>query len=150
MGNSWLDFFFPFNTLSILCHFLLVPKVSAENMLIALWGFHWVVFLLLLLRSIFNFYHFPYNLYKCGFLWVHLFLELWSSWTYMSVSFPRLVRFSVIISSKKFSGPLCLFSSWDSYNVNVFIWCCPQCLLSYLHYYYFLFLCLVEFHCFLF
>ena len=36
----------------------------------------------------------------------------------MSVSFPRLGRFSAISSSNKFSVPLYLFLFWNSYNTN--------------------------------
>lgn len=36
-----------------------------------------------------------------------------------SVSFPRLEKFSVIMSSNMFSVPYSLFSFWDPYEVNV-------------------------------
>ena len=41
------------------------------------------------------------------------------SWAWMSVSFPRLVKFSDIISSNKFSVPFSPFSACNPYNENV-------------------------------
>ena len=47
-----------------------------------------------------------------------LYGTLCASWTWVNVSFPRLGKFSAIISSNIFSGPF-LFSFWDLYNVNI-------------------------------
>ena len=44
------------------------------------------------------------------------YLGLCASWTWLTISFPMLGKFSTIISSSIFSG---LFSFWDPYNVNV-------------------------------
>lgn len=45
-----------------------------------------------------------YSMSSCGYLWVHLFESLWASWIWMSFSFPKLGKFSVIISSNRFSS----------------------------------------------
>ena len=51
-----------------------------------------------------------------------LFGFLCDSWTWMSVSFPKLRRFLAIISSNKLSNKFfSLFSFWDPYNANVSI-----------------------------
>lgn len=42
-----------------------------------------------------------------------------ASWTWLNVSFPRLGKFSPIISPSNFSAPFSLFSSWVPCNVNV-------------------------------
>ena len=50
-------------------------------------------------------------------LWI-LWAVLCASWIWISVSFPRLGKFSAIISSNKFSAPFSLSFFWDSYNTN--------------------------------
>lgn len=48
-----------------------------------------------------------------------LFETLCASWTWMSVSLPRLGKLSAIISLNKVSVPFSFFSFWGSYNKNV-------------------------------
>ena len=54
-------------------------------------------------------------------MWLSLVPLVWDSafWTLISVSFPRLGKFSVIILSNTFCVLFSLFSFWDPYNVNV-------------------------------
>ena len=47
-----------------------------------------------------------------------LFGTLWVSWTWVTISFPILGKFSPIISSSIFSWSLFVFF-WDSYDLNV-------------------------------
>ena len=65
-----------------------------------------------------------------------------SSWTWMSVSFPRLGKFSAIISSNMFSVPPHLFCLcfWGLlYCMCCYAWCCPRDLLNFSHLFLFLF-----------
>ena len=49
-----------------------------------------------------------------------LYGTLCASWTWMTISFPMLGKFSTIISSNIFSDPFSfLFFFWDPYNSNV-------------------------------
>ena len=48
-----------------------------------------------------------------------LFGTLWVSWTFVTISFPILGKFSAIISSNISSWPFFLFFFWDSYDSNV-------------------------------
>ena len=51
-------------------------------------------------------------------LFVFILLGLCASWTWMSVSFPRLEKFSAIISSVFFFPLFSLFLFWEPYNMN--------------------------------
>ena len=53
------------------------------------------------------------------YLGMDLFLNSLCFLDLMSASFPRLGKFSAIISSDKFSAPFSLFSFFDFCNVNV-------------------------------
>ena len=56
------------------------------------------------------------GMFLLGFI---LYETLCTSWTWVTVSFPMIGKFSAIVSSNIFSGPLSLFAFWDPYNVNV-------------------------------
>ena len=113
--------FFPFITLNISCHSLLVSKIyagkSADNVMgVPLYVIYWfslVAFNIFSLSLIFvNLITMCLGLFLLGFI---LPGTLCTSWTLMSVSFPMLGS-SAIISSNIFSGPFSLF--WDPCNVN--------------------------------
>ena len=42
--------------------------------------------------------------------------NLWTSWTWLTISFPLLEKFSAIIFANFFSSPSSLFFFWDPYN----------------------------------
>lgn len=65
-----------------------------------------------------------------GSLYLELFLV---SWILMSASFPRLGKFSAIISSDKFSAPFSLSSFWDRCNANIDFLGIVLSVLSHLH-----------------
>lgn len=70
-----------------------------------------------------------------------LFGTLWDFWTWMSVSFPRLRKFSAIISSDNFYASFPLFFFWDPLNTSVIsVDVIPIGPTSYLHFFKFLFL----------
>lgn len=48
-----------------------------------------------------------------------LFTIFWASWIWMSISFPRLVKYLSIISLNKPSAFFSLFSFWDPYNAYI-------------------------------
>ena len=84
-----------------------------KNQLTTLWEFPCMLSvafpLLLLISSTFNCCHFDYSMSWCILLWVY---PVWNSlcFLWVTVSFPRLGKFSAILSSNIFSGPLSLFS----------------------------------------
>ena len=55
----------------------------------------------------------------CSFLGKFLYETLFASWTWVTGSFPKLGKFSVIFLLNIFSQTLSFFSSWDPYNVNI-------------------------------
>ena len=104
--------FFPFSTLSISCHCTMTckfVKFLLKILLIILLGFFsmWLVIFS-------SFAAFKIISLTSAILivmtWVHLFGALCASCTWMSVSFPRLGKFSAIISSNKSSVPSCVSS----------------------------------------
>lgn len=75
--------------------------------------------LMLLVFSVYlSFCHFDYSASWYVPLWIN---PLWDSafWPWVSLSFPRLGRFSAIISSNIFSGNFSLSSSWSPYNASI-------------------------------
>ena len=119
--------FFLFITLSMSCHFLLVCKVSAEESAASLKG------VLLYITSYFSLPAFNVLSLSLSFdiliimcLGVGLFGFLlcgtvWASWIWMSVSFPRFKKFSVIISSHKISAPLSLSPPSGSPTMQILV-----------------------------
>lgn len=95
-------FFFPFRTWNIPFYSFLTCKSFCWN--ICLKGvclYVHIVFLLLLLRFplYFRFWHFNYNVSLCGSLKVHLNWNSLGFLIWVSISFLRLGKFSVIIPS---------------------------------------------------
>ena len=117
---------FLFITLNISCHFLLAYRFSVEKSADSLMGvplyaichFSLVAFNIL---SIFKFCQFDY--YVLSMLLIGFILPgtLRASWTCLTISCPMFRKFSAIIPSNIFSGPLSLSLSavWDPHNVNV-------------------------------
>lgn len=107
-------FFFPFSTLNIFSHFLLVCKISVETFADSLRGsslvYNKLVFFWCFQNSVFDFWQFEYIVSWCRFLWVYLFSNLWASWIWLSIFFPRFGKFSSIISLNKLSGLFSLSS----------------------------------------
>ena len=108
--------FFPFITLSILCHSLLACRVSAEKSALNLMGvslyvichFSLVAFNNFSLSLIFaNLITICLCTFLLGFI---LYGTLCASWTWVAISFPMLGKFLTIISSNIFSGPFSLSS----------------------------------------
>ena len=106
--------FFPFITLSISCHSLLACRVSAEKSAVNLLGVPLYVICRFSLAAFNNFslrLIFACLIIMClgvfllGFI---LYGTLCTSWTWVAISFPRLGKFSTLISSNIFSGPFSL------------------------------------------
>ena len=125
--RAWLNILVVDFPLLLLWIYYATPFWPAEfllkNQLIGLWEFPCMLsvdFLLLLL--IFSLY-----LYFLSFYLLCLLICSSLDWSYMglcmlpglgTVSFPRLRKFSAIISSNIFSAPS-LFSFWDPYKTNI-------------------------------
>lgn len=60
-------------------------------------------------------------------------VDLWASWTWMSISLHRFGEFSAIIPLNKLAVVFSLFSFWDSQNVNSFTWWSPIIHIGFLH-----------------
>ena len=90
--------------------------------------FSLVALKILSLSLIFFFCHFNYILSLCS----SCLATLCASWTWISVSFLRLVKFSALISSNKFSGPFFLSSPFfyllpNNANVSIMLhWYGPK------------------------
>ena len=87
---SFIVNFFPFTSLTTLCHSLLMCKFSAGNKLISLWEFlcMWIiVFLLLPLKFSLSFIFVIWNLcLGVNIFEFILFENLYASWTWISIS----------------------------------------------------------------
>ena len=114
--------YFPFITLNISCHFLLPCRVSAEELAdspLISWGFPCMLFvafpLLLLMFSLsltfVNLIAMCLGVFLLGLL---LYGTLCASWTWVTVFFSMLGKFSAISSSNIFSGPFSLSSSSET------------------------------------
>ena len=123
-GCRFFFFFFPLSVLFIYCA-TLFPSAGFlwKNQLTALWEFPCVLFaafpflpLIIFYLYKFNFCHFDYNVSWCVRSWVNpvwdSVLGPWtvtlSSWIWVTVSFPRLGKFSAIMFSHIFR-PFFLF-----------------------------------------
>ena len=109
--------FFPFITLNISCHSLLACRVSVEKSADSLMGvplyvichFSLVAFNILSLSLIFvSLITMCLSVFLLGFI---LPGTLCASWTWLTISFPMLGKFSAIISSNVFLGLFSLSSS---------------------------------------
>ena len=105
--------FFSFITLSLSCHSLLAWRVSVERSAVILMGiplcviccFSLAAFNICSLHLIFvNLINMCLGVFHLGFI---LFVTLWVSWTWVTISFSILGKFSTIISSI-FSWSFCL------------------------------------------
>jgi len=115
---------FSFNTLNISCHSLLACRVSTERSTVNHMGFPLYVtcsfslaafnILSLCLISV-SLINMCLDVFLLGFI---LWGTLCTSWTWLTISFPMLGKFSIIISSKIFSVPF-FFFFWNPYNSNV-------------------------------
>ena len=118
--------FFPFITLNVSCHSLLACRVSAEKSGGNLMGLPLYVICRFPLVA---FNNFSLSLILVNLITVCLSMFLFglvlpgtlcASWTWVAVSFPKLGKFSTIISSNIFSGSFSLsLLLWDPYNVNI-------------------------------
>ena len=109
--------FFPFNTLNISCHSPLACRVSAERSALKRTGFLsyftcWsslAAFNIISLCSVFvSLISLCFGMFLLGFI---LYGSFCSSWTWLTISFSTLGKFSTIISSKIFSYPFFYSSS---------------------------------------
>ena len=116
---------FPFITLHLLCHSFLACRVSVEKEADNLMGvplyvichFSLIAFTILPLSLIFvSLITKCLGVFPLGFI---LPRTLSASWTWLTISFPLLRKFSAIISSNIFSGLSSLSSPWDPYNASV-------------------------------
>ena len=114
--------FFPSSTLNISCHSLLVYRFSVERSAVKHMGFPFMILvspLLILMFSLCLIFasliSFCLGMFLLGFI---LYGTLCTSWTWLTISFSILVKFSTIISSKIFSYPF-FTVLWDPYNSNV-------------------------------
>ena len=117
--------FFPFSTLNISCHSLLACWVSAERSAIKRLGFPSCVTccfslaafnLLSLCLVFFSLISMCLGVFPLGFI---LYGTHCASWTWLTISFSMLRKFSTIISSKIFSYHFFFSFFWDPYNLNV-------------------------------
>ena len=109
-------------SLSISCHSLLACRVSAEKSAdslmefpclslafpLLLWRFSWSLIFAIIMAVCFG----------AILSELILFAILCASLVWMSFSFPRLEKFSAIMSSHILFAPFSLFSSWSPNNVN--------------------------------
>ena len=102
--------FFPFSTLNISCHSLLACRVSAEKSAVKHMGFPLYVtccfslatFNILYLCLVFvSLISMCLGMFFLGFI---LYRTLCASWTWLTIFFSMLGKFSTIISSKNFSS----------------------------------------------
>ena len=101
----------------VLVEFLLI------NQLIALWKFPCMLFFFLVAFNILSWsliFVSLITMYLYVFLLVFILPgTLCTSWTFLTISFSRIGKFSVVISSNIFSGPFSLSSPFGPYYLNV-------------------------------
>ena len=111
--------FFPFNTLNISFHSLMSCRVSAERSAVKHMGFPSYVIYCFSLAA--------FNILSLGLVFVSLIMclgvfllgfilygTLCVSWTWLTISFSILGKFSIIISSKIFSYPFFFFPFYET------------------------------------
>ena len=109
--------FFPFSTLNIFCHSLLVCRFSAERSAVKHMGFPLYVtccFSLVAFNILSSCLFFVFLISMCPGLFLLEFIlygTLCASWTWLTISFPMLGKLSTIISSKVFSSSFFFSSS---------------------------------------
>ena len=120
--------FFPFSTLNISCHSLLACRVSAERSAVKHMGFPLYVtccfslaaFNILSLCLVFvSLISMCLGMFLLGFI---LYGTLCASWTWLTISFSMLGKFSTIISSKVFSYTF-FFSSFSGTHIIQMLVC---------------------------
>ena len=130
-GNSnlgtviWAVGHFLSSLLSMSCYSLLAWRISIERSAIILMGipvcviccFPLAAFNICSLCLIFvNLINMCLGVFHLGFILIG---TLWVSWTWVTISFPILGKFSTIISSSIFSWSFLLSSSsWEAYDLN--------------------------------
>ena len=143
---------FPFSTWITLCLSLLACKVFCWKVFYSLWGVPLFITgcfpLIAFIVSIFHF--FVVLITVClGVVLFQLILlgALCASWTWMSVSFPRLGMFSAVNTSSKFFASFSLSLLRPLLCEFYYSWCCPIGHLKYPHFWKFFFLFnLSDFH----
>ena len=119
--------FFPFMSLSILCHSFLACRISAEKSAYNLMGsplyviycFSFVAFNIFSLSLIFvSLITMCLCMFLLGFI---LYGTLFASCTWVTVSFPTLGKFSAIISSNIFSVSFSLSSLFGTTIMQMFV-----------------------------
>ena len=134
--------FFPFITLSILCHSLLACRVSAEKSNDRLEGVPLCIiscFSLTAFKIIFNFCHFNYNASRYGMLWVY---TVWDSLCFLDLGVCFLSQVREVFSYYVFKFILCPFFSSPSGTPIMWVLVCvmlSQRSLKLFKYYFFLF-----------
>ena len=143
------------------CHSLLACRVSTGRSAVNLMGIPLCV-VCCFSRAAFNIFslylifdsliNICLGVFHLGFF---LYGTLCASWTWLTISFPILGKFSTIISSDIFSAPF-FFSSffWDPYNLNVgacdVVPDVTETVLNSSHSFFFVLLCSSYFHYFIF
>lgn len=136
------------------CHPLLACKVSAENSADSLMRFPFYViscFSLAMFKGLSLTLTILIIMYLDMYLFVFILFGIRQvSWTCMFISFPRLGKFSAIISSEKSSAPLFLFRThikWMLFHLMLSQWPLKLCSF-FLILFFFSLLSLHEFYCF--
>lgn len=86
---------------------------------------------------VFNSWCINYNMFWCKSFWVHLWNSL-DSWSWRSVSFPKLGKFSAIFIQVRFL-PISLSLLWGTYTVMWMLvdWCSPISPTDHPHFFHF-------------
>ena len=153
--------FFPFTTLNISCHFLLACRLFAERSTVKIIEFPLYVtcsFSFAAFNIISSCLVFISLISMClgmFLLGLVLYGTLWASWTWLTISYFILGKFSTIISTKKFfTSFLFLFFFSEPYNSNVGAFDMvpedSETVLSSFHSFCFILLFRSYFHCFIF
>ena len=128
--------FSPFSTLNISCHSLPACRVSAERSAVKQMGFPLYVsccfslaaFNIISLFSLYSLISMCVGLFLLEFI---LYGTLCASWTWPTISFSRLTKFTSIISSKIFLYPVFFSSSGIPIIWMLVHWHCPRGLWDY-------------------